>query len=49
MNSLNAAIQALLESLQPMTYNVYLNGTPLGTYNYGARIEVNGDGYRQHQ
>lgn len=44
MNSLNAAIQALLESLQPMTYNVYLNGTPLGTYNYGARIEVNGDG-----
>lgn len=44
MNSLNAAIQALLESLQPMTYNVYLNGKPLGTYNYGARIEVNGDG-----
>lgn len=44
MNSLNAAIQALLESLQPMTYNVYLNGTLLGTYNYGARIEVNGDG-----
>ena len=44
MNSLNAAIQALLESLQPMTYNVYLNGEPLGTYNYGARIEVNGDG-----
>ena len=44
MNSLNAAIQALLESLQPMTYTVYLNGDPLGTYNYGARIEVNGDG-----
>ena len=44
MNSLNAAIQALLESLQPMTYNVYLNGDPLGTYNYGARIVVNGDG-----
>ena len=44
MNSLNAAIQALLESLQPMTYTVYLNGKPLGTYNYGARIEVNGDG-----
>ena len=44
MNSLNADIQALLESLQPMTYNVYLNGKPLGTYNYGARIEVNGDG-----
>ena len=44
MTSLNAAIQALLESLQPMTYNVYLNGTLLGTYNYGARIEVNGDG-----
>ena len=44
MNSLNAAIQALLESLQPMTYTVYLNGKPLGTYNYGARIVVNGDG-----
>lgn len=44
MNSLNAAIQALLESLQPMTYNVYLNNQLLGTYNYGARIEVNGDG-----
>ena len=44
MNSLNAAIQALLESLQPMTYTVYLNGDPLGTYNYGARIVVNGDG-----
>lgn len=44
MNSLNAAIQALLESLQPMTYTVYLNDKPLGTYNYGARIVVNGDG-----
>ena len=44
MNSLNADIQALLESLQPMTYTVYLNDKPLGTYNYGARIEVNGDG-----
>ena len=44
MNTLNAAIQALLESLQPMQYNVYLNNQLLGTYNYGARIEVNGDG-----
>lgn len=44
MNSLNAAIRALLESLQPMQYDVYLNGNKLGTYPYGARIEVNGDG-----
>lgn len=42
--SLDAAIQALITSMQPMEYTVSLNGQVLGTYAYGTRIEVDGDG-----
>lgn len=41
---LDAAISALLTSLQPKMYSVELNGEPLGTYAYGTRLVVTGDG-----
>lgn len=41
---LDAAINALVTSLQPMMYTVELNGSVLGTYEYGTRLVVTGDG-----
>ena len=41
---LDAAISALIASLQPKTYTVQLNGVVLGEYAYGTRLVVNGDG-----